>query len=136
MGLRERMAKWSKNTAGKQNFLSKKIINKRISTIKDKTLQYLCKNDRIVLVHNLINNLYYVHMYVKQSVVSNSVRFCAMDGSPPVPLSMGVSWHEYWSVLPRSPPGDLPNPGIKPSSPVTSALAGRFFTLHHLESPW
>ena len=76
MGLRERMAKWSKNTAEKQNFLSKKIINKRISTIKDKTLQYLCKNDRIVLVHNLINNLYYVHMYIKQSVVPNSATLC------------------------------------------------------------
>ena len=32
---------------------------------------------------------------------------------------------------------DLPNPGIKPMSPVSPALAGRFFTTrHHLESPW
>ena len=31
----------------------------------------------------------------------------------------------YWSVLPFSPPGDLPDPGIKPQSP---ALAGRLFT--------
>ena len=31
-----------------------------------------------------------------------------------VPLSMGSSRHEYWSGLPCSPPGDLPDPGIKP----------------------
>ena len=41
------------------------------------------------------------------------------------PLSMGLSRQEYWSGLPFPPPGELPNPGIKPTSP---ALAGRFFT--------
>ena len=44
------------------------------------------------------------------------------------PLSMGFSRQEYWSGLPRSPPGDLPNPGIKPASLTFLALAGRFFT--------
>ena len=29
-------------------------------------------------------------------------------------LSIGVLRQEYWSGLPWSPPGDLPNPGIKP----------------------
>ena len=28
------------------------------------------------------------------------------------PLSMGFSWQEYWSGLPSSPPGDLPDPGM------------------------
>ena len=32
------------------------------------------------------------------------------------PLSMGFSRQEYWSRLPCSPPGDLPDPGIKPAS--------------------
>ena len=32
------------------------------------------------------------------------------------PLSMGFSRHEYWSGLPFSPPGDLPNPGVEPGS--------------------
>ena len=41
------------------------------------------------------------------------------------PLSMGFPRQEYWSGLPLSSPGDLPNPGIKPASP---ALAGEFFT--------
>ena len=44
------------------------------------------------------------------------------------PLSMGFSSQEYWSGLPFPTPGDLPNPGIKPTSLVSSALAGRFFT--------
>ena len=30
-----------------------------------------------------------------------------------VPLSMGFSRQEYWSVLPFPSPGDLPNPGVK-----------------------
>ena len=30
---------------------------------------------------------------------------------------MGLSWQEYWSGLPFAPPGDLPDPGIKPESP-------------------
>ena len=47
------------------------------------------------------------------------------------PVSMGFSSHEYWSVLPFPSPGDLPNPGIKPTSP---ALAGRFFTSEPLGS--
>ena len=41
------------------------------------------------------------------------------------PLSMGFPRQEYWSGLPFSSLGDLPNPGIKPLSP---ALPGRFFT--------
>ena len=32
------------------------------------------------------------------------------------PLSMGFSRQEYWSELPSPPPGDLPNPGIEPTS--------------------
>ena len=44
------------------------------------------------------------------------------------PLSMEFSRQEHWSKLPFPPSGDLPDPGIKPTSPVSSALADRFFT--------
>ena len=44
------------------------------------------------------------------------------------PLSMGFSRQEYWSGLPFPPPGDLPDPGIKPRSLMSPALAGGFFT--------
>ena len=43
------------------------------------------------------------------------------------PLSMGFSWQEYWSVLPFPPPGDLPDPGIKPTSPTSTWTPGGFF---------
>ena len=35
---------------------------------------------------------------------------------------------EYWSGLPFPSPGDLPDPGVEPTSLVSPALAGRFFT--------
>ena len=38
------------------------------------------------------------------------------------PLSVVFSRQEYWSVLPRSLPGDLPDPGIEPASPAALAL--------------
>ena len=44
------------------------------------------------------------------------------------PLSMGFSRQEYWSGLPFPPPGDLPNPGIKPTSLMSPLLVGGFFT--------
>ena len=37
------------------------------------------------------------------------------------PLSMGFFRQEYWSGLPCPPPGDLPDPGIKPTSPALQA---------------
>ena len=39
-------------------------------------------------------------------------------------LSMGFSRQGYWSGLPFPTPGDLPDLGIKPTSPVSLALAG------------
>ena len=44
------------------------------------------------------------------------------------PLSMGFSRQEYWGGLPCPPPGDLQDPGTEPSSLLSPALAGRFFT--------
>ena len=38
------------------------------------------------------------------------------------PFPMGFSRQEYWSGLPCPPPGDLPNPRIKPAFPVPPAL--------------
>ena len=51
------------------------------------------------------------------------------------PLSMEFSKQEYGRGLPFPTPGDHPNPEIKPTSPVSPALAGRFFLpLSHLGS--
>ena len=46
-----------------------------------------------------------------------------------VPLFLSFSSQEYWNELPFPPPGDLPDPGIKPMSPTFPILAGRFFTV-------
>ena len=55
------------------------------------------------------------------SVVSDSVNPWTVGHE--ASLSIGSSQQEYWSELPFPPPGDLPDPGIKP--PV---LACKFFT--------
>ena len=44
------------------------------------------------------------------------------------PLSMGFSRQEHWSGLSCPPPEGLPDPGIKPTSLRSPALAGGFFT--------
>jgi len=41
---------------------------------------------------------------------------------------MGFTRQEYWSGLLCPPPGDLPDPGIKPTSLMSPALAGGLFT--------
>ena len=46
------------------------------------------------------------------------------------PLSTGSSRQEYWSGLPFPPPGNHLDPGIKP---VSTALAGRFFTTNTIK---
>ena len=38
------------------------------------------------------------------------------------PLSMAFSRQDYGSGLTFPPPGDFPNPGIKPESPASPAL--------------
>ena len=42
-------------------------------------------------------------------------------------LSMGFSRQDYWNRFPCPPPGDLPEPGVKPVSPP--GLVGVFFTI-------
>ena len=44
------------------------------------------------------------------------------------PLSMGFPGQEYWSGLPFPSPGDLPDPGIEPTSLMSLASVGWFFT--------
>ena len=51
------------------------------------------------------------------------------------PLSTEFSRQEYWSGLPFPAPGDLPESGIKPASPVSPDLAGRFFTTESWGKP-
>ena len=49
---------------------------------------------------------------------------CSLPGSS----VHGTLQQEYWRRLPCPPPGDLPDPGIKPMYLKSLALAGGFFT--------
>ena len=51
-----------------------------------------------------------------------------MGCSLPVSSVHGILQQEYWNVLPWPPSGTLPNPGNKPASLMSPALAGGFFT--------
>ena len=52
-----------------------------------------------------------------------------------VPLFMGFSRQEYWSGLPFSPPGDLPDLGLELSSPVSPALKADSLPAESLGKP-
>ena len=68
------------------------------------------------------------------SGAANSLQLCLAlcdptDCSLLASLSMGFSRQEFWSRLPCPSPGDLPDPGTEPSSLISPALVGRFFTI-------
>ena len=73
-------------------------------------------------------------MFIFPSLVhAKSLQSCPtlcdpMDCSPPHSSVHGIFQQEYGRRLPFLPPGDLPNPGIKPTSLASPALAGGFFT--------
>ena len=57
---------------------------------------------------------------VSGSVVSNSLQSHGLYLTH-APLSMEFSRQEYWSELPLSSSGDIPDPGIKSRSPTLQA---------------
>ena len=57
------------------------------------------------------------------SVVSDSLQLPGWQ-----PARLLFSRQEYWSGLPPPPAGELPNPGIQPTSLTSPALAGGSFT--------
>ena len=74
-----------------------------------------------------------INVSYSQCVNANSLPSCLFVTLGTVPpaktyLSMGFSRQEYWSGLSCPPPGDLPDPWIKPTSLMSLELAGGFFT--------
>jgi len=65
-----------------------------------------------------------------QSVISDSVILCTVASQ--VPLSMGFSRQQHWSGLLFPPPGDIPEPGIKPMSHVFCIGRQVHYHWHHL----
>ena len=87
----------------------------------------------------------YFHLLETRAIFNSSLCICILhvymlspsvmsDSATPwtvahqAPLSMGFSRQEHHSELPFPPPGDLPDSGIEPASPVSPALTGGFFT--------
>ena len=67
--------------------------------------------------------------WMRAELLQSCLTLCnAIDCSRQESSSMGFSRQEYWIGLPCPPPGDLPDPGIKPASLTSPALAGGFFT--------
>ena len=68
----------------------------------------------------------YIYMYMEYCMLSSFSHVQLSVMLWPValqsPLFMGFSSQEYWSGLPCPSPGDVPNPGIKHTSPVALAL--------------
>ena len=68
------------------------------------------------------NFLLFIHYIVSDSFVT------PWTIAHHAPLSIEVSTQEYWNGLPFPSPEDLPDPGIKSMSLMSSALAAGFFT--------
>ena len=72
-------------------------------------------------------------VYIRRvNVCSVSLKACPTLCNPTEPTTLLCPWNSpgknYWSGLPRLPPGDLSHPGIEPTSHTSPALAGGSFT--------
>ena len=104
-GLKKGENLWDLGLLGKE-FLddAKSMIHKREET------------DKLDLIK--IKSFYSVRSgSVSQSVMSDFLE-TPWTVALQAPLSMELSRQDYWSGLPFSPPGDLPNPGTEPKSPA------------------
>ena len=110
------------------HFVTIKIVPYRV----DKTALYSGYNKREMAVFSLyIYVCIHTHTYIciYMNVCMKWSRSVVSDSATPwtvayqAPPSMGFSKQEYWSGLPFSSPGDLPDPGIEPRSPSFQADA-------------
>ena len=98
------------------------------------TYSYRYKHTYIYLQMYII----YIYMCVCVHLV---IKWCLtlrnpMDCNPPGSSVHRILRQKYWSRLSFPPPGYLPDPGIKPASLVSPALASRFFTTGSYAPTW
>ena len=99
------------------------LNNKPLISVLDINFTFASPTDNQKVMH------YYISLVIQNIAVVVSDSFTIPRTiACRVPLSMGFPRLEYWSGLPFPPPGNFPNPGIKPGSPVSLVLAGGFFT--------
>ena len=76
------------------------------------------KKTQVLLIWDIIDNI----VKVKVKSLSRVQLFVTpWTTACQAPLSMGFFRQEYWSGLPFSSPGDLPDPGTEPTSPAWQA---------------
>ena len=71
-------------------------------------------------------------MCVSAKSLQSCPTFCdPMDCNPPGSSAHGILQARIleWIAMPFPSPGDLPDPGVEPTSLMSPALAGRFFGL-------
>ena len=69
-------------------------------------------------VHGVANKTEWLNWLMLCFVLQSCMTLCdPMNCAHQAPLSMGFFRQEYWTGLSSLLPGDLPNPGIKPTSP-------------------
>ena len=119
----------------------RKDYNEDVITIQHENdvyvLSLLCpKSIQLATKFNIRIRVYFIRLMLKNSlhVYKLSCFSCAWifatlwTVAHQSPLFMGFSRQEYWSGLPCPPQGNLPDPGIKPTSPAVYCTAGGFFT--------
>ena len=75
-----------------------------------------------------VSSVQFSSVQFSHSVMSNFLR-APWNVALQAPMSIGFYRQEYWSGFPCPPPRDLPDPGIKPTSVTSPALAGMFLTI-------
>ena len=81
-----------------------------------------CKYGRLLLIERVLRCFSHVRLFATARALAHQA-----------PLYMVFSRQGYWSGLPCPPPGDLPDPGIKPASPVAPALQADSLLLSHTQ---
>ena len=86
-------------------------------SLRENIHRYSVTTGNLLLKYSVDQKVSSVLCVLSWSVVSDSLR---PHGLYPARLlcPWGFSRQQYWSGLPCPFPGDLPNPGIKPGSPV------------------
>ena len=84
-----------------------------------------CKAESLCCPPESISVVNWLFAVVVQSLSHVQLFVISWTVACQAPLSMGFPRQEYWSGMPCSPPGSLPDTGIEPTSPALAAVLYR-----------
>ena len=88
------------------------------------SLMVFLDNQRLRSPHGLVLSTYVLSHFSRVWLFVNQ-----WTVAPQALLPVEFSRQEYWSGLPCPSPGDLPDPGVKPTSLTSPSLAGGFLSI-------